>query len=176
MQRKCGHPAKFTDKIRNVSLIFFHLLQAKPPSLQKNTLTPCVPATKRPPQGVTVHVRESRAFQTALWKPHTSGLPATWASVPIKKSWGFGGCEHCKTTERHSFDSLPLFGARQDRSQRKAETNRPSRCRKANVRALWHTCLQKLHQRAKVERGNSSVPRWPTAPPKKPNSPPQGPR
>lgn len=58
-------------KIRNASLILFRLLQAKPLCLQKKknktkTLTPYVPATKRPLQGVTVHFRESRAFQTGL--------------------------------------------------------------------------------------------------------------
>lgn len=65
------------------------------------------------------------------------------------------------------FISLPLFGARQDRSQRKADTDCLSCGRKANVRAQRHTGLQKSgHWGAKLERGNSPVPPCPTAPQK----------
>lgn len=62
--------------------------------------------------------------------------------------------------------SLLLFGTRQDRSQRNAESDCPSCGRKANVRAAWHRPLQKPHRRAKVQRGNSPVDPCPAAPQK----------
>lgn len=61
--------------------------------------------------------------------------------------------------------NLPLFGDRQDRSQRKVETDCLSCGHKANMRAPWHIHLQKLHWRAKIEE----IPRYLSVqqPPKK---------
>lgn len=40
MQPKCGHPAKFTDKIRNASLILFRASKTTLPTKKKKNQTP----------------------------------------------------------------------------------------------------------------------------------------
>lgn len=118
-------------RVRNVSLILFHLLPAKKP------LASNVPAMKCPLQGVTADVRKSKDFLSRTGTPRTSGLLTTGTSKHIR---GFCWMWTLSNHRKMHFRPACLYSVL-DRSQRKAETGCPCCGHKANTRAHGaHTC------------------------------------